>query len=185
MNGAYLLWDALLQAISKRQSAFLSTLISSMHARLNQPSGYHNVLQDPEKEALYLWLLHIASSDAWSQIRRSSDADVEGDLMTLCCLHPSPWSHALGNAMLEAGNEAFVESWADLMSASAIAGSMEVDVDVDGDAPKQEEDWDADMAEAQESIDSVSDVDCRSEAGADLASWREPFKAPRVPIGVV
>lgn len=183
MNGAHLLWDALLQAVSKRQSAFLSTLISSMHARLNQPSGYHNVLQDPEKEALYLWLLHITSSDAWSHARRSSDSDVEGDLMTSCCLHPSPWSHALGNAMLEAGNEAFMESWADLLSASAIAGSMEVDVDAEGDV--QEGDRDTDMAETQEPIDGVSDVDCQSEAAADLASWREPFKAPRVPIGVV
>lgn len=183
MNGAYMLWDGLLQAVSKRQSSFLSTLISSMHARLNQPSGYHNVLQDPEKEALNLWLLHIASSDAWSQNRRSSDADVEADLMTLCCLNPSPWSHALGNAMLEAGNEAFVESWADLLSASAIAGSMEGDADMVGDV--EDADQDADMAEAHEPMESVSDIDCQSEAAADLASWREPFKAPRVPIGVV
>lgn len=183
MNGAYLLWDALLQAISKRQHLFLSKLISGMHTRLNQPSGYHNVLQDPEKEALHLWLLHIASADVWSQVRRSTGTDVGADLMTLCCLHPSPWSHAIGNALLEGGDEAFVESWADLLSASAMAGSMEVDVA--GDAQ------DADMGEAREPEDSqelennVTDVESQPEAVVDLAPWREASKAPRVPIGVV
>jgi hypothetical protein len=181
MNGAYLLWDALLQAISKRQHLFLSKLITGMHTRLNQPSGYHNVLQDPEKEALHLWLLHIASADVWSQARRSTGIDVEADLMTLCCLHPSPWSHAIGNALLESGDEAFVESWEDLLSASAMAGSMEVDVA--GDT----QDADADMGEAQEPEDNVADVESHPdpEPVADLAPWREALKAPKVPIGVV
>jgi hypothetical protein len=183
MNGAYLLWDALLQAISKRQHLFLSKLISGMHTRLNQPSGYHNVLQDPEKEALHLWLLHIASADVWSQARRSTGTDAEADLMTLCCLHPSPWSHAIGNALLEGGDEAFVESWADLLSASAMAGSMEVDIA--GDTQ------DANMDEAQGSEENVADIvshpepEPEPESVVDLAPWREALKAPRVPIGVV
>lgn len=177
MNGAYLLWDALLQAISKRQHVFLSKLISGMHTRLNHPSGYHNALQDPEKEALHLWLLHIASADAWSKVRRSIGTDVEADLMTLCCLHPSPWSHAIGNALLEAGNEAFAESWADLLTASAMAGSMEVDVAIDA--------HDADMGEIQGPADTVSDAESQPEPVADLAAWREALKTPRVPIGVV
>jgi hypothetical protein len=179
MNGAYLLWDALLQALSKRQHLFLSSLISGMHTRLNQPSGYHNVLQDPEKEALHLWLLHIASADVWSQARRSTGTDVEADLMTLCCLHPSPWSHAIGNALLEAGNEAFVDSWADLLSASAMAGSM--DLDVSGDVK------DADMGETEATADAMSEVETQPqpEPAAGLAAWREALKAPRVPIGVV
>lgn len=156
-----------------------------MQTRLNKPSAYHNVLQDPEKEALHLWLLHIATSDAWSQTRRSTGAEVDGDLMTLCCLHPSPWSHALGNALLEAGNDAFVDSWADLLSASAIAGSMEVEVEAGGDSGDAQ---DADMGEAQETqeaADDIPDEDAHSEAAADLAAWREALKAPRVPIGVV
>ena len=178
MNGAYLLWDALLQAISKRQHLFLSTLISGMHTRLNQPSGYHNILQDPEKEALHLWLLHIASADVWSQARRSTGTDAEADLMTLCCLHPSPWSHAIGNALLETGDDAFVDSWADLLSASAMAGSMELDIG-GGDAE------DADMGETQEPVDNMTDVESQPAVVVDLAAWREALKAPRVPIGVV
>ena len=105
--------------------------------------------------------------------------------MTLCCLHPSPWSHAIGNALLDGGDEAFVESWADLLSASAMAGSMEVDVA--GDAQ------DADMSEAQEPEENLADVESHHEpepepepeSVADLAPWREALKAPRVPIGVV
>lgn len=183
MNGAYLLWDGLLQAVSKRQNTFLSALVTGIQTRLNQPSAYHNVLQDPEKEALHLWLLHIATSDAWSQTCRSTGTEVDGDLMTLCCLHPSPWSHALGNALLEAGNDAFAESWADLLSASAIAGSMEVEVGGGSGDTK-----DADMGEAQEvqeAADDIPDEDTHSEAAADLAAWREALKVPRVPIGVV
>jgi hypothetical protein len=179
MNGAYLLWDALLQALSKRQHLFLSSLVNGMHTRLNQPSGYHNALQDPEKEALHLWLLHIASADSWSQARRSTGTDVEADLMTLCCLHPSPWSHAIGNALLEGGNEAFVDSWADLLSASAMAGAMELEVADDAQ--------DADMGETQEPADVMSEVETQPqpEPVADLAAWREALKTPRVPIGVV
>jgi hypothetical protein len=183
MNGAYFMWDGILQAISKRQNLFLSTLVTGMHTRLNQPSAYHNALQDPEKEALHLWLLHIASSDAWSSVHRSTGVDVDADLMTLCCLHPSPWSHALGNALLEAGNEAFVESWTDLLEASAIAGSMQLDTGSDGQ--EADDGQDANMGEAEEPAADISDVDAHSEASADLAAWREALKAPRVPIGVV
>ena len=97
--------------------------------------------------------------------------------MTLCCLHPSPWSHAIGNALLEAGKDAFVDSWADLLSASAMAGSMEVNIASDTQ--------DADMGDAQEPADKMTDVESQPEAVADLAPWREALKAPRVPIGVV
>jgi hypothetical protein len=179
MNGAYLLWDRLLQAVSKRQHLFLSTLVTGLHTRLNQPSAYHNVLQDPEKEALQFWLLHIASSrDAWLQVRRATGVNLEAELMSLCCLHPSPWSQVLGNALLEAGNEEFRESWEDLLSASAIAGSMEVDAKDDAQ--------DAEMGgETQEASEQTSDVESHAEAAADLAAWREALKAPRVPIGVI
>jgi hypothetical protein len=183
MNGAYFMWDGILQAISKRQHPFLSTLVTGMHTRLNQPNACYNVLQDPEKEALHMWLLHIASSDAWSPVHRSTGIDVDADLMTLCCLHPSPWSHALGNSLLEAGNEAFVESWTDLLEASAIAGSMQLDAGNDGQDVDDAQD--ANMVETQEPADEMSDVDAHSEAAADLAAWREALKAPRVPIGVV
>jgi len=150
-----------------------------MHTHLNSPSGYHNVLQDPEKEALHFWLLHIASADVWSQARRSTGTDIEADLMTLCCLHPSPWSHAVGNALLEAGNDAFVDSWADLLAASAVAGSMEPEVA--GDAQDEE------MGEPEGPADVVSEVEThpQPEPAADLAAWREALKTPRVPIGVV
>ena len=78
-----------------------------------------------------------------------------------------------------------MESWADLLSASAMAGSMEVDVA--GDAQ------DADMSEAQEPEENLADVESHHEpepepepeSVADLAPWREALKAPRVPIGVV
>jgi hypothetical protein len=178
MNGAYLLWDGLLQAITKKQRNFLPVLLKSMHAAMGLPSSYHHILHDPEKEALHHWMLHIATSDAWSKARRSVGTDVEGDLMTLCCLHPSPWSHSLGNAMLDSGDEVFVESWSDLLSASAIAGSMEVE-DASDQTP------DVDMSEPQETTGSVVESGCQSEAAEEMASWREALKVPRVPIGAV
>jgi len=178
MNGAYLLWDGLLQAISKKQRSFLPVLLKGMHAAMNLPSAYHHILHDPEKEALHHWMLHVATSDAWSQARRSLGADVEGDLMTLCCLHPSPWSHSLGNALLDSGDEVFVESWSDLLSASAIAGSMDIG-DTNDRVP------DVDMIEPQEAANSVAESDCHSEAAEEMTSWREALKVPKVPIGAV
>lgn len=178
MNGAYLLWDGLLQAVTKKQRNFLPALLKGMHTAMNLPSAYHHILHDPEKEALQHWMLHIATSDAWSQARRSVGTDVGGDLMTLCCLHPGPWSNSLGNALLDAGDEMFVESWSDLLSASAISGSMEVE-DTSDHVP------DVDMSEPKETTGSVVGSDCHSEAAVEVASWREALKVPRVPIGAV
>lgn len=179
MNGAYLLWDGLLQALSTQQQ-FLPTLLKGMHARMNQLSTRHQFSHDPEKESLHHWLLHIATSDAWSQIRRASKSDVDSDLMTLCCLHPSYWSQALGEELLEAGDEAFTESWSDLLSASAMAGGSEgMGAETNTASPE------VDMAEDAEVEGSEEVDDGRSDAGEDLAAWREALMPPSVPIGVV
>jgi len=145
---------------------------------MSLPSSYHHILHDPEKEALHHWMLHIATSDAWLKARRSVGTDVEGDLMTLCCLHPRPWSHSLGNALLDSGDEMFNEFWSDLLSASAIAGSMDVE-DTTDQIP------DVDMSEPQETTGSVVGSDCHSEVAEEMAGWREALKVPRVPIGAV
>lgn len=183
MNGAYLLWDGLLQSISKQEHLFLPNLLKGMHIAMNQPSAYYHVLEDPEKQALHHWLLHIATSDTWAQARRSGGSDVVEDLMTLCCLHPSSWSQALGDALLEAGDEVFVESWSDLLSASAIAGAGSIDTEPEADHDTQ----DVNMSEAQENIGSVVGSDCHSVTGVEthVAGWREALKAPKVPIGLV
>jgi hypothetical protein len=72
-----------------------------------------------------------------------------------------------------------VDSWADLLSASAMAGAMELEVADDAQ--------DADMGETQEPADVMSEVETQPqpEPVADLAAWREALKTPRVPIGVV
>ena len=164
--------------MTKKQRSFLPVLLKGMHDAMNLSSAYHHILHDPEKEALHQWMLHIATSDVWSQARRSVGTNVEGDLMTLCCLHPSPWSHSLGNALLDAGDEVFVESWSDLLSASAMAESMDVE-DTGDQLP------DVDMGEPQETTNSVAGSDCQTEAAGEMPSWREALAVPRVPIGAV
>lgn len=164
--------------LPKKQRNFLPVLLKGMHTAMSLPSSYHHILHDPEKEALHHWMLHIATSDAWLKARRSVGTDVEGDLMTLCCLHPRPWSHSLGNALLDSGDEMFNEFWSDLLSASAIAGSMDVE-DTTDQIP------DVDMSEPQETTGSVVGSDCHSEVAEEMAGWREALKVPRVPIGAV
>lgn len=180
MNGAYLLWDSLLQELSKQQSKFLPLLLKSMHAAMNQPSPWYQISQDPGKEALHHWLLHIATSDAWAQARQHGDIEVDSQLMPLCCLHPSHWSHALGEELLEAGTEDFTESWSDLLVASSIGGA--VDMEAVGAAESTQ---DVDMAEFQTLQNSMPDEDTQSDIVVDMAGWREALKAPTVPIGVV
>ncbi|KAM0722736.1 hypothetical protein Q7P37_002177 [Cladosporium fusiforme] len=181
MNGAYLLWDGLLQSFSKRQSNFLPTLLKGIHTAMIQPGTYHQVSHDPEKEALHHWLLHIATSDVWSKVRRETGNEVDAQLMTLCCLHPSHWSQSLGEELLQAGDEIFVESWSDLLMASAIAGSAMM-AETGNDITTQ----DVDMSNGAQDIDgSVVGTDFRSDAGASLPAWREALMPPTVPIGLV
>lgn len=180
MNGAYLLWDGLLQALSKQQSLFLPQLLKSMHAAMNQPSSHYQISQDPGKEALHHWLLHIATSDVWEQARQQTGVEVDSQLMTLCCLHPSHWSHALGEELLEAGNEDFAESWSDLLLASSIGGAT--DADAAGTAAQAE---DVEMVKNQASENSMPDEDTHSDTVMNTAGWREALTAPKVPIGVI
>lgn len=191
MNGAYLLWDGLLQSISKQQHFFLPTLLKEVHKAMNRPSAYYHVLHDPEKQALHHWLLHIATSDTWAQTRGAAGLDVASDLMTECCLHPSPWSHALGDALLETGDEVFEESWSDLLMASVLAGGIAGVDNVDAVSDEANHDTqDVDMSEGQDeaAASGVIGDEQQSEADVaevDVAGWREALKAPKVPIGVV
>lgn len=161
MQGAYLLWDPLLLSLSSQQPAFTLLFTSSLFAEMSQCSPRAD--QDPAKEAMHLWLLHIACSDIWDRV------DLPSWLMKQCCLHPGYWSYKTGQALLEEGDNEFFDAWADLLEASAVrspeADDTGMDADVaSGDTPRSSNE---------------------GRPAAESQSWRIALMPPSLPIGVV
>ena len=130
MQGAYLLWDDLLQNLCSRQPLFLGCLLEALLAALTRHTLGQEARTDSGKEALHLWLLHITYSDVWLRSRQKTALDVPAWLVKQCCLHPGYWSQRLGEQIIEQGDDDFAETWSDLLAASSVTvatDEMEID----------------------------------------------------------
>lgn len=170
MHGAYLLWDALLLELSFRQPRFLSSLMDALFAAILKYGPNHSAEEDPSKEAVHLWLLHIACSDAWQQIRSTQSTGMSSWLMKQCCLQPGYWSYKIGQALLEEDDAQFVDAWSDLLQASAVGASEEDGMDVDA-------------ADGEAAHGPNEDLLANEEAEGQ--GWRIAIMPPSAPIGVV
>lgn len=170
MDGAYLLWDSLLLELSPQQSAFLPCFLEALLGAMSQYSPSQQADKNAGKEALHLWLLHIACSATWTQVRKETSLDVSAWLMKQCCLQPGYWSYKIGQALLEKGDSDFAEAWSDLLEASLVGGSDAEDMDVEHAGARARPSSDQDPATSE-------DVD-----GQD---WRIALMPPSLPIGVV
>lgn len=153
MDGAYLIWDDILAMLHSRLPSFGGSLIETLLGTITalddaRPQG------DAKKEANALWVLHITQTVGQKQVDNA---------MQYCCLHPGHWTQLLGQWLLESGDEAFVETWRDILAAGRL-GEPE------------------NHAEAEHVMSDQMEVDAADEM---TAKWSRAVLPPSVPIGVV
>ncbi|KAK0664348.1 Pre-rRNA-processing protein las1 [Lasiodiplodia hormozganensis] len=117
LDGAHLIWDSLLCRLNS-DLQYVETLVEHMFRYMLQPSKA-DVKSDAFKAAMYNWILHVLTSEAWSS---SCSYDVRQRLwattMTACMTQPSYWSKKLAKELLLEGDDDFQDEWLPILEAS-------------------------------------------------------------------
>lgn len=142
MSGAFLIWTPLLAAFCTSSTLSINALVTRLLGQLSlfKVSSHHTTTvesEDPIKEAMYTWLLHILTSSDWAPARRVavSAEKMQEEVLVQIFSAPCFWGFKLAEALLEQGNVGKVESWRAILLAARGEGEVkEVDMDVDAEA---------------------------------------------------
>lgn len=119
IDGAYLIWDPLLQVIAQRQKRFLQTLVHSLLACFSSDTA-HPPEKGLQKEAFMLWALHVLSYRVHSGHGTSDQPTLQRECMKWCCMNPGYWSTKLGESLLQVIDTNFASEWREIFEASQL-----------------------------------------------------------------
>jgi hypothetical protein len=171
MEGAFALWDPLLQELCSSQQIYTG-LANQMLSRLTDITLIADE-SSPESEALYVWLEHLLAYNSIAADRQHFLVTLRATLLKACTLHPGFWTQKLAELIL--AQDAELKSiWQDLVDAAAVSQQLSATDEMGvtaGDGPSLE----ADKSESKRPKNQY----------ADSVGWRRAPTRPRVPIGVV
>ncbi|KAK5006546.1 rRNA-processing protein las1, partial [Cryomyces antarcticus] len=110
MNGAFMVWDDLLRKLVRHQRRFLRIFVTRMVHLMIQQSRM-NVKQDPFREALCLWALHIFVDESWADARKRIEDSLRTKVVSICMMNPVYWGQRLARLLIEAADETFQYDW--------------------------------------------------------------------------
>lgn len=119
LDGAFLIWDPLLQEMSRDKKRFLQVLINSILHLLDQ-TPMHGADANADAEALCLWLIHFVDPQSWAVLVLAEKQLIRTHIVKWCCTHPGHWAQYLGAAILRSGGEEFERVWADILNAGLL-----------------------------------------------------------------
>ncbi len=136
MAGAFLLWDDVLKYLTTHLPRFLALFINRATSLLTAFSATAN--EDPIKDALYRWLVHIMLDQIWSGERQRGFAALREAVVSHCMLEYTFWGQKLARALIQAADDSFRREWAPVFNAALPLGDEEgMDVDEDETTPQR------------------------------------------------
>lgn len=120
MEGAYLIWTPFLADLSSAEPTFLPALTQRMVDVLSSPSrGGASVEEDPAREGMHDWLLHILISIEWHDIeRRGGVSPLLDDVLGSCFTAPTFWTLKLAEYILASSDVPGRKSWVAILEAA-------------------------------------------------------------------
>ncbi|KAK4987554.1 rRNA-processing protein las1 [Elasticomyces elasticus] len=109
MEGAFILFDGLLQKLTTHCPQFLPILVHRFLDRLLEPS-MRDVKLDTLRRGYYDWVDHLVLSDGWKQARGKSD--LRRRVMERTLLQQSYWGAKLSRSILLRAGDEFRSVWA-------------------------------------------------------------------------
>jgi hypothetical protein len=126
MKAASIIWDSLLQFLSKGKRSFYLTLTNAFLAEIVSPTATDPSF-DARKTAMCKWLVHLATGRQWKQVMSVSQVELQTQIAETCLLDPSAWGHKLIQAIVDRADDEFRQLWGPLYEAVVSDGSMEMD----------------------------------------------------------
>lgn len=183
MDGAFVMWDALLVNLTTLERTFLPTLVTRLLADLTIDVSVQQE-KSTDSEAMCLWLVHLTTSEGFQETARAVNQDLQAAAMKACCLHPGYWTHQLGQRLVE--KDAKLRSdWQDLFEASMLRPAGEIDVYAGADEGSTASSRDRLAGDAKIAGTGPVSQEHGGGIGAGFAGWRRAPMSPQVPIGVV
>ncbi|KAK4553867.1 rRNA-processing protein las1 [Recurvomyces mirabilis] len=174
IQGAFVMWDGLLSGICEEVSGFSSALVQALLSSFADNFSM-DTEHDADREAVYLWLLHLTTDPGTGSIGARSKQTLQSEAVKFCCLHPGYWTQKLAESLLE-GNDELKDVWQELFEASMLRKHAEV-VDVDA---QMEVDpvpvADPVHIPAQQRIDNIDGT---------FVGWQRSALIPQTPIGII
>lgn len=168
---ASLIWDVLLQAITKSKSTFYISLVNQLLEELIKPSAMDANIDD-FKSAIFQWLVHLTTAKGWKKVASVSQHDLQTQIAETTLLTPSVWGHKLVKAIVDRADEEFRELWGPLYEASTFDEPTE-EMPLPSDGPK------TNLSESDiETSSANSDLDMDDERSHDTV----PSKKARLQI---
>ncbi|QIW94692.1 hypothetical protein AMS68_000210 [Peltaster fructicola] len=163
LDGAFLIWDDLLQAMCQQQR-FISPLTAAL---LNAIASEEDQYDDSQREAYALWLSHICCSAEWESALEHVE-DTRRAVMKSCITHPGVWTSVVAESLITAGDDAFVKAWKPFLDAARL----------------MEDDEDA-VDQNDQMLDIKRDSVVVDPAEKLLGGWHRAVLAPTTPLGVI
>ena len=167
MDGAFLIWDGLLETLSRTLRQFPRTLSEAIFGAITQATETGS-REDTDRDAWISWTVHLVQ-----QFDPAARPKLGMDIMQWCCLHPGYWAGILGQRLLDDGDEGLSVDSKDIFEASLISGK-----DVD---PKLEAREGATQPVADDMEMDSEDAETR----AVQRGWTKAARPCSLPIGVV
>lgn len=140
LNGAFLIWDQLLQEIFAEHHQFLPCFVDRMLASIaTLPATATRPEYDVDTEALGMWTLHLleSSKSGWGTALTASERQLlQTHTIMFCCTHPGHWTHHLGVSLLHLAGSEFQETWADILASSRVSGGDD-EANLESSAPAE------------------------------------------------
>lgn len=136
MSGAFLIWTPLLLAFCVSDGSCTLSVTPLINCLLEQLPvsrvGGSSEADDPIKEALYTWTVHILTSDDWAPARQISLEKMHQDVLAQIFSLPSFWGLKLAQTLLDQGSMPNADSWYAILAAARDDGDGSVAVQTQG-----------------------------------------------------
>ncbi|KAF1957799.1 Las1-domain-containing protein [Byssothecium circinans] len=137
MSGAFLIWTPFLTSLCKGVSGLLQLLLERMVYNMSVPTmkGMVDVEQDPARQGMHDWVVHMLSSPEWEEargqrivgsMRRGQEWLVEYTL-SQAFLTPMFWTLKLAESLLKDEKLTGRESWIKILEAAKSEGAIDID----------------------------------------------------------
>ena len=126
MAGAYLIWTPFLVLLSTAIPSFGKGFLERMVEMLSVPVGGGVEEEDPVKEGMCGWVLHILTSAEWQTARTSlQGGKMLEEVLGLCFTTPTFWTLKLAEDLLRQSKLAEKAPWMAILDAARSEGGDE------------------------------------------------------------